>query len=147
MAQSNEELSVKELEKGDVDHISMGDLSQRKENKDKDWESLYRESQREIRSQASLVRALERIKILEDRQDALVEKQPLQQPFEKTQIVKSEYSANTEYYKDGWCAKIKWNEKESFRDFVDKLELEYSAVRPKELYWLQLKEATLLLIR
>ena len=107
MAQISEKLSVKELEKGDVDHISMGDLSQRKESKDKDWESLYRESQREIRSQASLVRALERIKILEDRQDALVEKQPLQQPFEKTQIVKSEYSANTKYYKDGWCAKIK----------------------------------------
>ena len=78
MAQSNEEFLSKELEKDDGDHISMGDLSQRKENKDKDWESLYRESQREIRSQASLVRALERIKILEDRQDALVEKQPLQ---------------------------------------------------------------------
>ena len=116
----------------------MKDLSQQEEEtEDTELEDLRRWERKERRLDEAFDRALERLKIIEDRQ-AAVEKQQLQQPLEKTQIVKSEYSENTKYYKDGWCAKIKWNEKESFRDFVDKLELEFSAVRPKELYWLQL---------
>ena len=138
MAQSNEEHSVKELERGDVDQLSMEDLSQESNMQNissTQWETLYQESQSKLDIiLETLAPVVSRLKILEGKQSAV----ELQQPFEKTQIVKSEYSANTKYYKDGWCAKIKWNEKESFRDFVDKLELEYSAVRPKELYWLQL---------
>ena len=134
MAQLNEEQLLKELERTDVDHLSMGDLSQESNEKtmsSKQWETLHQEPQSKLDMVLErLAPVVSRLKILEGKQSAV----ELQQPFEKTQVVKSEYSANTKHHKGGWCAKIKWTEKESFGDWVDKIELEFSGVRPKELY-------------
>ena len=114
------------------------DLSQERKEEDQsqDWKALYMESQKSGTETMNLVRALSRIKTLEDRQDQLETKKS--QLVETSVEKKSEYSSNTEHYKMGWRAKEKWNSNEDFKDWLARIELEVGEVRPKELYWRQL---------
>ena len=89
MAQTSEKHSVKELERDDVDQLSMEDLS-RESNMQSisstQWETLYQESQSKLDIiLETLAPVVSRLKILEGKQSAV----ELQQPFEKTQVVKS----------------------------------------------------------
>lgn len=81
------------------------DLSQERKEEDQsqDWKALYMESQKSGTETMNLVRALSRIKTLEDRQDQLETKKS--QLVETSVEKKSEYSSNTEHYKMGWRAK------------------------------------------
>jgi hypothetical protein len=53
-------------------------------------------------------------------------------------VEESKFSMSSKFYKEGWKATEKLKSNENFKDWLDRLELEVSLVRPKGLYWKQL---------
>jgi hypothetical protein len=53
-------------------------------------------------------------------------------------VEESKYSMSSKFYKEGWKSTERLKTNENFKDWLDRLELEVSLVRPKGLYWKQL---------